>query len=369
MRIGILSFHASHNFGSMLQNYALQRFLIAEGHIVETINLRSDKQRYMYNHPLCIGRTNPTLKRILSRVKDFKWLVTESRRWSLFERFLKDHLNLSQLYRNWDEIKASLSISNYDAIIVGSDQIWNTFCRDFDWSYFLPDDIGPIRKLSFSTSFGSAIPRTKQDPFRVSKIKESLANFSFISVREKDASEYLQGLLDRSIPITVDPTLLADPLIYHELIKEPIVKEPYIYYYTPSHNPDFIAEKMALELAELLGLKVITSYSRFMDKTPMVGVLSGPIEFLNLVNNAQLVVGKSYHLVIFSILFHKNFITLRRENDSRVNSLLERLSITERNMESMEDYYKLKEIDYPAVDSALFSFRQESVSLLRNALQ
>ena len=30
MKIGILSFHASHNFGSMLQNYALQQFLMEE---------------------------------------------------------------------------------------------------------------------------------------------------------------------------------------------------------------------------------------------------------------------------------------------------------------------------------------------------
>ena len=47
MRIGILSFHAPHNYGSMLQNYALQQFLISEGHTVETINLRNKGQRFL----------------------------------------------------------------------------------------------------------------------------------------------------------------------------------------------------------------------------------------------------------------------------------------------------------------------------------
>ena len=51
MHIGILTVHAPHNFGSMLQNYALQQFLIAEGHSVETINLRNEKQKYSSLNP------------------------------------------------------------------------------------------------------------------------------------------------------------------------------------------------------------------------------------------------------------------------------------------------------------------------------
>ena len=37
MKIGIITFHAAHNYGSMLQAYALQTFLERNGNIVEII--------------------------------------------------------------------------------------------------------------------------------------------------------------------------------------------------------------------------------------------------------------------------------------------------------------------------------------------
>lgn len=368
MKIGILTFHASHNFGSMLQNYALQQFLIAEGHTVETINLRNEKQRYMYNYPLYLGRNSSTLLSLLGKFRDPRWLITECRRWNIFEDFLKRQLILTKEYKNWETIKDDLPYYNYDAIIVGGDQIWNTFCYDFDWSYFLPDIIKPVKKIAFSPSFGNAIPRTQKDEALVSKIKKYLEDFDYLSVREKDASDYLQKIVNRSIPDIADPTLLVDPSIYLKLMKEPIIKEPYIYYYTPSHVYDINAEDIAIELAKELGIKIITSYPRFLRKTSMTSVVSGPIEFLNLLYNAQIVIGKSYHLVIFSILFHKNFITIKRKNDARVDSLLNQLKITGRNMETIDDYHNLTEIDFKVADDELFKYRQKAILYIQNIL-
>ena len=368
MKIGILTFHASHNFGSMLQNYALQQFLMSEGHIVETINLRNDRQSYVYNFPLHIGSSCPTLRALFGRFKDPKWLVMECRRWCTFERFLKKQLVLTKEYKDWETIQKDLPQNNYDAIIVGGDQIWNTFCYDFDKSYFLPGNIRPTKKVAFSPSFGNEIPRTKKDGIRVSKIKEFLMDFDYISVREKDASDYLQEQLNRDVPVVADPTFIVNPSVYLKIIKEPIVKEPYIYYYTPSHLPDYEAEDIAIELANRLNLKIVTSYPRFREKNRMMSVLSGPSEFLNLLSNAQIVMGKSYHLVIFSILFHKTFITLKRKNDARVKSLLSQLMIGDRNMDSIDDYKHLKDIDYSVVDKELLKIRQKAISYLNDAL-
>ena len=97
-------------------------------------------------------------------------------------------------------------------------------------------------------------------------------------------------------------------------------------------------------------------------------VVSGPAEFLNLVNNAQIVVGKSFHLVIFSILFHKNFITIKRKNEARMESLFSQLMIGDRNMDSIDDYKHLKDIDYSVVDKELLKIRQKAISYLNDAL-
>ena len=369
MKIGILSFHASHNFGSMLQNYALQQFLIAKGHVVETINLRNEKQKYMYHHPLHKGRRNPTLFYQLARYADPKWLVSECKRWNIFESFLHDKIILSKEYNNWDSIKKDLVPSKYDAIIVGGDQIWNISCYDFDWSYYLPDNIKPIIKIAYGPSFGNSVKNIQKDDNQVTKIKQYLDDFNFISVRESDASNYLQKLLKKSIPVVADPTLLVDPCVFQKLIKEPIIKEPYIYYYTPPHTADYEAENLAITLANQLGIKIVTSYPRFFKKNQMQSVVSGPIEFLNLVKNAKIIVGKSFHLIIFSLIFHRDFITLKRKKEARINSFLNILNIAGRNMESIDDYQHLKEINYKNVDERLLHFKNESTQFLEEALK
>ena len=40
MKIGILTFHCAHNYGAVLQCYAMQEFLRSQGHDVEIINYR-----------------------------------------------------------------------------------------------------------------------------------------------------------------------------------------------------------------------------------------------------------------------------------------------------------------------------------------
>ena len=368
MHIGILTFHAPHNFGSMLQNYALQQFLIAEGHSVETINLRNEKQKYMYNHPLHLGSSCPTYRALLGRFKDPKWLFTECKTWNLFEHFLKHHLYLTKEFKNWDEIKQELPKLHFDAIITGGDQIWNTYCFDFDWSYFLPDNIKPTKKIAFCPSFGNQLQNTREDKKRISTIKDYLDDFDFISVREKDSSEYLSKLLNKNTPVVLDPTFLIESNYYLQLIKEPIIKEPYIYYYTPSHITDKEAEDIAIELANILNIKIVTSYPRFRQKTKMISVASGPIEFLNLVHNAQLVIGKSFHLIVFSILFHKVFITIKKRNDARISSLLNLLKIENRNIDIPEEYELLKPIDYATAEKELANFRENTIAFLKNSL-
>lgn len=82
----------------------------------------------------------------------------------------------------------------------------------------------------------------------------------------------------------------------------------------------------------------------------MINVASGPAEFINLLHYAQFVMGKSFHLVVFSILFHKDFITINSKSDARMSSLLNKLKICNRNIDSIEDYKKIVEINYKTVD-------------------
>ena len=82
-RIGILTFHASHNYGSMLQAYAMQTYLKKRGIEAENINLRTNIQKNMYAYPW-----NPTsIRSIIKFLFNPKWMIENIKKWNLFEKF------------------------------------------------------------------------------------------------------------------------------------------------------------------------------------------------------------------------------------------------------------------------------------------
>ena len=95
MKIGILTFHAAHNYGSMLQNYALQQVLIKLGHQPETINLRTELQKEIYDFflPFCKMKDK---KHIARRIIFRPWKKSLLKKYQLFERFLSNELSLSK---------------------------------------------------------------------------------------------------------------------------------------------------------------------------------------------------------------------------------------------------------------------------------
>ena len=368
MKIGILTFHASHNYGSMLQAWALQYYLNAHGHDAETINLRTKKQQELYNYPL-----KPVSWKYKAYVKSLTnpiWMYHACRKWQKYEQFLKENIRLTEkTYGNWNEVKADLPRLGYECIITGGDQIWNMICRDFSDSYYLPSELPGIRKVSYSPSFGGFLSKITAE--QVAYIKKSLADYDHISVRESSMQDFLTGLLDnKKTVVAADPTLLIDVSDYDTLMSEkPIVDGEYIFYYTPRRNVK--AEKLARLIGKYYGLKVVTSFPHLLNNRGMETVPeAGPAEFLNLLKNATMMIGKSFHLVVFSLLFHKEFIAADGDTDARMKSILEKLGIKERG-EVNEGNYKdivLSELDYIQIDSMISEIRKESESFIRQAL-
>lgn len=61
-KIGIITFHASHNYGSMLQAYALQQTVLGMGLDCEIINFRTNIQTEHFKPPLCVELFKERLK-------------------------------------------------------------------------------------------------------------------------------------------------------------------------------------------------------------------------------------------------------------------------------------------------------------------
>lgn len=132
IRTATLTFHASHNYGSMLQAYALQRVLKKNIDVEnEIINLRTPIQKSIYPNPMKI---QCSLRGLVSFICRIPILGGLNRKFNMFEDFLRHELVLSQEFHSRDEV--ANYVKNFDCLIAGSDQIWNTACGDFDWSYY-----------------------------------------------------------------------------------------------------------------------------------------------------------------------------------------------------------------------------------------
>lgn len=352
MKIGILTFHAPHNYGSMLQNWALQHVLSQMfGGTVETINLRIEEQKRMFFNP--IGK--PGKRTVLQFFKHPRNFIGNTIKWYKFEKFIKEDLLLSNNeYISWEKLSIDLKTEPYDAIICGGDQIWNLTCEDFSEAYFLPMKFKHTKKLSYSPSLGGYFSLIESHHLFES-LKRWISDFDVLTVREKDSAEYLSKILNKEVMDAPDPTLLLNADDYNPLISgKPLIEGNYMLYYTPYPSPE--AEKVAIEAAKRLGIRIITSNGTdSMDGRIYQHNNVGPKEFLNLVKHANYICGKSFHLLVFSLLFHKRFSIIDGNRDSRMKMLLENCGINGGYIDHEQpDYSVLSEtIDYQAVDEVL----------------
>ena len=131
-KVGVLTFHASFNYGSMLQAFALQRILEKLGYEPEIINFRTEKQKELYSY----NRKLKSFKEIIRRILLFPYKKDLFKKQDKFEDFIKNYLYCTKEYSILDQLKEENL--GFDYYIVGSDQIWNTNCIDFDLAYLLP---------------------------------------------------------------------------------------------------------------------------------------------------------------------------------------------------------------------------------------
>lgn len=323
MKIGIITFHAAHNYGSMLQAYALQTFLERQGHTVEIVNFRPDSQRKGYPQPICFNSKHNIKLSVLRLLLAPNTIAPLKKKWQLFENFISKHLNLTKEYHRLKELKNAHF--DYDVLVTGSDQIWNTLAFDFCEAYFGTFvNTERTRKVAYAPSMGPE--PEKQD---VSYLKTLLKGYKAVSVREERTKRFLEDNdICKDVSIVLDPTMLLEAKDYDCLYdKEPLVKGKYVFYYTPGCvRHEFLSD--ASKIGKQLGLPVFcdTCYApgdlkRYDNVHPYIA--TGPSEFLNLVKNATFICGASFHLMVFSILFQKNFCCMNGDVDSRMNNLME----------------------------------------------
>lgn len=372
MRTATITMHGSHNCGSMLQAYALQKVLFSLGIDNEIINFRSNKQKYMY----AFFRKPTNIHDILydgMKVVYFKIFKTH---FADYEDFLNNFLVITpKEYRFSDELE-SLE-KTYDIFITGSDQVWNVLCDDASDAFYL-DFVKHKKKVAYAPSFG--VTNINKLTNISERYKNYINDMKYISIRENNGVRWIKELTGRDAPVVLDPTMLLNKNEYEILYNHrPIINKRYIFYYAFSYSEN--NSKIVKQISLILGIPVIVLDAKNWVKTCkkfgfQLSDHSGPITFLNLLFHAELVLTTSFHGTALSIIGHKKFwfidSELRDEEDDRVTTLLNMLELDDRIVLGGELSQKeniLEMWDINKTDNLLGYLKKRSIDYIIEALK
>ena len=218
------------------------------------------------------------------------------------------------------------------------------------------------QKISYAASFGvNEIPYERKFEFA-----EYLKNFKAISVREKQGARIVEELVKRNAAVVLDPTLLLNENEWKQVEKKPVCspKKEYVFVYSLGDKTDRFKDKIK-QLKEKYEIFDVRSVQKNGKELPI-----GPSEFLYLIRNAEEVLTDSFHATVFSIIFHKKFVTFNRPGlnmNSRIESLAE-LTGAKNRLTECGDLNCETEINYVNVDRILEEERRKSFDFLKDAL-
>lgn len=357
MRCAILTFHTAHNYGAVLQAYALKHYMESLGYNADFVNFAPSEVNNIYS-------INPFkrpcgLKRIVKRVICLPKRIVQYAKFNSFIRY-----ELSSGTSCDDQDKYLESSNAADVLICGSDQIWNDNLTGKIGNYYF-SGVKEKKKIAYAASFGSRI----LDDFQRECIKKFLPDFCAVSLREEDGRQTIQELTGIHVNTVMDPVFLIDIATWNALAEKSTlsIKEPYILFYSLKDN-ELLVQRTE-ELAKKTNCKLIVVHP-IGAKQKIKGhqiYNVGPYEFLRLIRDARYVCTNSFHATAFSILFRKNYLHVRDDSkETRVESLLNRIGGYLTSTRECEfDILKLDKLDSSTLDIAI----DESRKFLLNSLE
>lgn len=354
MRIGILTFHRAHNYGAMLQAYGLLTYLKSLGHEGYVIDYCPKVFKKAYRRQFPTMPRNPV--NICKRLIEEPFIHSDRvKRYDAFDEFMKAELNLYPWSKQFDG-------KEFDYIFIGSDQVWNRECLGKFDSVYWGEGL-KCKVASYAASMAWYRPTEQELPI----VKRYLNNLHSISVREKDAAEFLSTLVDKSIDVVCDPTLLLQKESWEKISNSEISDEKYILCYNLVSDPK--CQEFAEKLAIAKGLKLLNIVGVINKNGPINSLkTAGPREFLSYIRNADYVVTSSFHGTVFSLIFNKQFYALSLSKfGGRIQSLLKIVGLEDR-MRVPKDLMNLDFCDFCEVNKKLEKITSSSKNYIISTL-
>lgn len=359
-KIGILTLPLVENFGGILQAVALYGFLDSKGYDVSFL-----KNSHNYTEKWDIK-------------KFFKFISLKTIRESIYiyrkvsgnAPFLREYLpQQTRLLKYKSDYEAVNSAYGFDAVVVGSDQVWRwEYIQNGYRRYFLDFiDAKSTKKIAYAASFGTS---AWESPELRPEIVKLLRDFRAISTREFDGVDICKTLGRSDCVHVLDPTLLVPASFYERFTSPPVIgrENKYILSYILDKGPqvDGLLHKIQVDTGgEIPVLAIGLDAKLTVDK------------WVDLFSKASYIVTDSYHGLLFSIIFKKKFTVVvnRKRGASRFDTVLSLFNLQHRAIEL--DYIKNGfvsgffdcDINYGLVSGVLDEHRNISSNYLIEAIE
>lgn len=371
MRIGILTLPLHTNYGGILQAYALQTVLERMGHEVVVFDTPNKVQLPpLWKYPLSL------IKRIALRAIGQKNIIFIEQHCNRIRPIIAQNIQTfvnTKLHRKVIKKFNELSYEDFDAIVVGSDQVWRPkmfqFCKEFsiDKAYLSFAKGWNIKRVAYAASFGT--DKWEYTDVQTQKCKNLLKEFDSVSVRERGGVSLCLKYYDIDAIHVLDPTMLLLADDYISLFRDAKVlkSKGTLLNYTLDETESIhkVLERVS-QSRHLVPFSVNNPYE-YDESRPLNDRIKPSVEaWLRGFYDAEFVVTDSFHACAFSIIFKKQFVVLgnKERGMARFESLLDLLGLSDRLIDENTDISDIKDIDYDEVYRKIHVMKQRSISFL-----
>ena len=351
MKIGILTFHNTTNYGAALQAYALQQKFMQLGAECDIVDYHcaSIEQREAVVTP----KYNGGIYAFACAWKDY---IHKHSKYKVLKSFIDRNMKLSSISYSKKNIKEANHA--YDKFVVGSDMVWELGITGCDTTYML-DFADYSKKYSYAASLGV----DKIADGHIATVKNNLETFSQISVRESHGKSVLENIISKDIRVDVDPTLLHNGDFWSRICEyEENMPQEYILLYFLDGRGVMLDVARKISVEKSLPIVLLSDVDVAIDGVKVVRNCSVG-EFLGWIKKATLVITGSYHGMLFSMNFNTQFMYYNRANSSRMESIAQYGNVQNRRIVD-ENIFPDDRIDFSEVNPLLENMRTGSIEYL-----
>jgi|GEM_PF-49922 len=370
LQVGILTLPMNRNYGGNLQAFALMQTLRNLGHRPVLVNRRHSVKAHQGTEP-----------EDLAREADIPLYADNIGLGSNVPNrlFVEKHLTpITRAFHSSSVLSRQINRYGFDAIIVGSDQVWRpkyarSILPDF-FLGFLDQKDRHTRRIAYAASFGS-----EKDEYTTkgkALVAPLLRSFDAVSVREDSAVALCRDGFGIEPQHVLDPTMLLTKDNYAELLsdKPSFLSGGKLLTYVLDATPDKIA--VINRMAAALSLEPCTTSGQPFAAADPLRSKGGDktVEgWLTAFRDAAYVVTDSFHGVVFSIIFNKPFVAYGNleRGMARFQSLLKAVGLEDRivvDPDEIDIDTLLRTIDWIAVNQRIDGLRAKSLQFLTDAL-